>query len=133
MNTILWILSGLIIFTLGELICNSTLFPYLARYFAQKESAEGKNLPTDGQPENSRQLFGLSLSVAKGVLERGVLFVALIADISSILVVFGALKLGTRLDTSKNKISNDYFLFGNLSSILVVLIYRSLFNFIQAI
>jgi hypothetical protein len=39
-----------------------------------------------------------------------------------ILVVFGALKIGTRLDKS-DAIKNDYFIIGNFSSILAALIY----------
>jgi hypothetical protein len=44
-------------------------------------------------------------------------------DLPYVLGFFGALKLGTRLDTDKNdRVSNDYFLIGNLMSILLVVI-----------
>lgn len=66
---------------------------------------------------NSRDQF---MSVLKGMLERVVLFVALVNDVPTIVVFFGAIKLGTRItDTSSQKISNDYFLIGNLTSMLI--------------
>ena len=63
----------------------------------------------------------------RGSFERLVLIVGLILEQSSVLSLFGALKIATRLDTDKsNKISNDYFLTGNLLSILLVLICSSI-------
>ena len=62
-------------------------------------------------------------SVFKGILERLVVFIGLMNDLPYVLGFFGALKLGTRLDTDKNdRVSNDYFLIGNLMSILLVVI-----------
>lgn len=62
-------------------------------------------------------------SVFKGVLERLVIFLGLMNDLPYVIGFFGALKLGTRLDTDKNdRVSNDYFLIGNLVSILLVVI-----------
>jgi hypothetical protein len=64
----------------------------------------------------------------KGSFERLVLVVGLLLGQSSILSFFGALKIATRLDADKsNKISNDYFLTGNLLSILLVLLCSSIF------
>ena len=60
-------------------------------------------------------------SVFKGILERITLFCGLAAGIQTIVVFFGALKIATRLDQDKTKISNDYFLIGNMSSILLVI------------
>ena len=63
------------------------------------------------------------VAVVKGVLERLVLYVGLLCGFPTVLIVFGALKVATRLhDESKTPISNDYFLLGNLSSILIVMI-----------
>jgi len=62
-------------------------------------------------------------SAVKGLLERLVLFIGLSMGYTSILVLFGALKIGTRISGSKDdNISNDYFLVGNLASVLLVLI-----------
>lgn len=59
----------------------------------------------------------------RGSFERLVLIVGLLFEQSSILSLFGALKIATRLDADKsNKISNDYFLTGNLLSVLLVLL-----------
>ncbi|MFH1320034.1 MAG: hypothetical protein ABII90_05185 [Bacteroidota bacterium] len=60
----------------------------------------------------------------KGHLERLILFVSLVNNIPQIFIVFGALKIGTRLKEEEgNKISNDYFLAGNFASILLAIIY----------
>ncbi|RQO36015.1 hypothetical protein DBR37_06650 [Herminiimonas sp. KBW02] len=58
----------------------------------------------------------------KGVLERLVIYVGLLSGYEIILVMFGALKLGTRLhDEGKNPVSNNYFLVGNLTSVLIAI------------
>lgn len=58
----------------------------------------------------------------KGILERLVLFLGLTGGYSTVLVMFGALKLGTRLhDESDKKVSNNYFLIGNLFSALIAI------------
>jgi hypothetical protein len=63
-------------------------------------------------------------SVAKGVLERAVLYIGLLHGFPQILIAFGALKIGTRLhEEKKMKISNNYFLIGNLISILLAMLY----------
>ena len=63
-------------------------------------------------------------SIAKGILERAVLFTGLLFGFPQILIAFAALKLGTRFSTEQqSKISNEYFLVGNLISILLALIY----------
>ncbi len=66
-------------------------------------------------------------AVGKGILERLTLFTGLVHDISSIVIAFGALKLGTRLhEEGKNPaISNTYFLVGNLLSILLAMLYAT--------
>ncbi|MFC4930046.1 hypothetical protein [Massilia sp. GCM10023247] len=58
----------------------------------------------------------------KGILERLVIFIGLASDYSTVLVMFGALKLGTRLSEEGNKnISNNYFLIGNFVSVLIAI------------
>lgn len=62
-------------------------------------------------------------SIFKGVIERLVLFTALIHNYPQMLIAFGAMKLGTRLHDEKDAaISNTYFLVGNLMSILLAMI-----------
>lgn len=61
----------------------------------------------------------------KGILERLVLFIGLINGFATVLVVFGALKLGTRLHDEKGPDhvpTNDYFLVGNFLSLLVAMV-----------
>ena len=63
-------------------------------------------------------------SIVKGILERAVLYIGLLCGFPQILIAFGALKIGTRLhEDKKRKISNDYFLVGNLISILLAMLY----------
>jgi hypothetical protein len=79
----------------------------------------------------TQKLFSLG-SIVRGVLERGILYVGLIMDYASIIMFFAALKLGTRLEQDKEKkISNDYFLVGNLISMGAVLLYIFMNQFIS--
>ncbi len=62
-------------------------------------------------------------AILKGILERLVLFTALIHGYPQMLIAFGAMKLGTRLHEEKgSEISNTYFLVGNLLSMLLAMI-----------
>lgn len=61
-------------------------------------------------------------SVLRGALERAFLFIILIVDLPQGLAFYGALKIATRLKDD-DKISNDYFLVGNLVSVLIVIGY----------
>lgn len=103
-----------LIFLLGELLVNTTFFPYLKSYFKDKNS-------TEDQPEQKFLLIEMSLF--KGLLERFVLYFALTIGVTNILIVFGALKIGTRFEKN-DKIKNDYFLIGNFSSILISIAYH---------
>ncbi len=72
-----------------------------------------------------------ALSIGKGMLERFAILLGLVALIPTIIIFFGALKLGTRLkEQQESKISNDYFLIGNVISIIIAigqfLIYQQL-------
>ncbi len=95
-----------IVFIIGEFIC-IFVFNYIK-----------KTLGTDKE----RSFAGLS--ILKGILERLVMFIGLLHDYPQILIVFGALKLGTRLYQDKNEdITNNYFLIGNFVSLLMAMIY----------
>jgi len=73
-----------------------------------------------GKPSEKRY------SSFKGTLERAVLLLGLTEDLPVTITFFAALKVATKLtnanDPSSLKISNDYFLIGNLTSVLLVLI-----------
>ena len=71
------------------------------------------------------KMFGRNLtlsSVLRGALERGFLFIILLVNLPQGMAFFGALKIATRLKDD-DKISNDYFLTGNLVSVLIVIGY----------
>ncbi len=61
--------------------------------------------------------------VLKGMLERLVLVVGLLSGYPHVITAFGALKIGTRIAEGENKVSNDYFLVGNLISILAAIVF----------
>jgi hypothetical protein len=99
------ILSYIGVFAVGELLA-LTVFMIIRRSIAGEAAFKKPDVET-----------------LKGVLERLVLFIGLIADLGTVLVMFGALKLGTRLHDEKDKkISNNYFLVGNLFSVLVAMV-----------
>jgi hypothetical protein len=68
--------------------------------------------------------LGPVVSVLKGILERAVLVVGLLGGFSQVLIAFGALKIGTRLRADQgSEVSNNYFLVGNLVSMLLAMLY----------
>ena len=76
--------------------------------------------------------IGSPSSIAKGIVERLVLYVGLLNGFATVLVLFGALKIATRLkDQSDDKVSNDYFLIGNLVSVLIVIIALAIRKFLE--
>lgn len=118
---IIHILIFLAIFVLGEILLNFTFFPYLKSYFNFKESDANK------ENETSKPFLGLPISIFKGGLERFIVYFFLTIDLSQILIVFGALKIGTRIDKNE-KIKNDYFLIGNFSSLFIAVMYYYFFT-----
>ena len=97
-----------VIFLCGELI-SLAVFALIKKYLG---------------PSNDRKSG--KLSTVKGTLERLTLFTGLIHGFPQIIIAFSALKLGTRLHEEKElHISNTYFLVGNLTSILISMIYAS--------
>lgn len=78
--------------------------------------------------EEERKAQNTKWSVLKGLLERGMLLLGFVASIPTIIVFFGAIKLGTRLkESNDSKISNDYFLIGNVTSATLVVLEYLLF------
>ena len=64
-------------------------------------------------------------SVLKGVLERVFISFTLLLGLPQALTVFAALKIATRIK-DENKVSNDFYLVGNLLSIIMALVYVKL-------
>ena len=101
------ILFATLAFVLGEALA-IPVFARLRGYYAQQL----RNRPRDNR-----------IAIAKGVLERVVLYLGLLLGYAVILAAFGAFKLGTRLkQDNDDHVSNDYFLVGNMMSLLIVLI-----------
>lgn len=61
--------------------------------------------------------------ILKGILERIFLIIGLLNGYPHVITAFAALKIGTRINDKEHKISNDYFLIGNLISLLAALIF----------
>ncbi len=66
-----------------------------------------------------------------GILERLFLYVGLMQGFGQSLILFGALKIGTRLKNEEDKISNDYFLVGNIISVLLVFSTIAIWNYLN--
>ena len=94
-----------IVFVCGEIV-GLILFPILTHYLG---------------PQNI-SAWDIK-AIMKGVIERLVLFTALLHDYPQMLIAFGAMKLGTRLHHEEgSEISNTYFLVGNLLSMFIAII-----------
>lgn len=57
-------------------------------------------------------------TIFKGILERTFVVIVLWLEVASALTLLGALKIATRIKDDDDKVSNDFFLAGNLISIL---------------
>ncbi|SFT52904.1 hypothetical protein SAMN04489724_1167 [Algoriphagus locisalis] len=64
-----------------------------------------------------------------GIIERIFIYLCLISGVYHGLTLFGALKIGTRIKADENKISNDYFLIGNMISVGLVLLTFQLYKY----
>lgn len=98
-------LSIVVVFVCGEIVA-IVVFPILERFLGPTKSAR-LNVP----------------AILKGILERLVLFTALVHGYPQMLIAFAAFKLGTRLHHEEGgDISNTYFLVGNLVSIFLAIV-----------
>jgi hypothetical protein len=103
------LLQVVLVFTAAELL-GLIIFAIVRRIFRNKNQPKTRNSST-------------AVTILKGMLERGFILVGLLFEFPQVLTLLGALKIGTRLDTDKSqRISNDYFLIGNLVSILLALL-----------
>ncbi|WP_051360068.1 hypothetical protein [Adhaeribacter aquaticus] len=88
-----------------------------------------KRFERDAQKSESTRKLDTSNAIIKGLLERFFIYLCLVNELPHALTVLGALKIGTRLDADKqHAISNDYFLIGNISSILLAITYYLVWN-----
>ncbi|MCE7057630.1 hypothetical protein LZF95_23310 [Algoriphagus sp. AGSA1] len=61
--------------------------------------------------------YGSLRPMWNGIIERIFIWLCLTSGIYHGLVLFGALKIGTRIKADEDKISNDYFLIGKIGLI----------------
>lgn len=103
------LLAALIVVLVGELVAHFAVFNWLNNKFG-----------VDSNRQNLAQM--------KGHLERILLFISFAAQVPQVVIAFAALKLGLwfqpeNMADNDKRISRDYFLLGNLISILLALIY----------
>jgi energy-converting hydrogenase Eha subunit B len=77
-----------------------------------------------GKPSRDRINFA---TILKGLLERTFVVLVLVLELPSALTVLGALKIATRIKDEESKVSNDFFLMGNLISIIFGIVYYLLY------
>jgi uncharacterized membrane protein len=100
----IWYASGYVV---GEIIA-LIVFPFIRKFVAKEKFLKGFDIET-----------------LKGTVERLLLFTGLLFGYAPVLILFGTVKLGTRLtiekerDKEEAKISNNYFLIGNFISALI--------------
>jgi len=109
--------SALCIFVVVEILSHLVAFPIIKKlFYPNPELAFTEKVPT----------LGISDAV-KGVFERLVLILALVKGLPQVLILFGAMKLGTRLTTgTESEAWNDYFLMGNLYSVALSIVYATI-------
>lgn len=66
--------------------------------------------------------FGSSRPMWNGIFECIFLYLCILTEVYHGFTLFGALKIGTRIKADENKVSNDYFLIGNMISVSLVLL-----------
>lgn len=71
---------------------------------------------------NHKDKIGIA-SVLKGMVERTFVVISCYFGLASALTLLGALKIATRIKDKEDKVSNDFFLMGNLVSVLFGIIY----------
>lgn len=108
---------AVMVFILGELLG-------LFVFFFIKKKYEWKRQNEVGEIENEEKSIKVfDIQTFKGILERTVIVIGLIHGFIHAITAFSALKLGTRLaEDQKSHISNDYFLIGNLTSLLLAMV-----------
>ncbi len=94
------------VFVAGELIANLCFFVLIKLMSRGKMSFSG---------------------AVRGTFERLFLLFAMVNDIFHALTLFGALKIATHIKDD-DKVSNDYFLIGNLISVSAAIGYYLVFN-----
>lgn len=99
-----YLISKLIIYLLVELAANLLLFYPMKKIYGSKQQKHEKAIPW-----------------LKGVLERICLNIGMQLGYPQILIAFGALKIGTKINNEN--LNSEYYLLGNLTSILTCFVF----------
>ncbi len=67
-------------------------------------------------------------SILKGLIERAFVVLVLYFNLTSALTLLGALKIATRIRDAEDKVSNDFFVLGNLISVIFGILYFVIIN-----
>lgn len=116
------VIGFIAIFAIGE------IFAFLTFEFLRRRFDVFKNEANLFSTDEDRPGRSSSTEILKGVLERLVVTFGLFIDLAGILTVFAALKLANRLthEGDHSDRSKNYFLIGNLLTILFCLVYYKL-------
>jgi len=109
--------SAICIFLAAEALSHLIFFPIIKKLFYPNPLiTKAEQIPTIDFRD-----------AIKGIIERLVLVLALVKGLPQVLILFGAMKLGTRLTTGTESESwNDYFLIGNLYSVSLAIVYATI-------
>ena len=106
-------LIAIIVFIAGEIL-GLLVFFFIKKKYEWKRQNEVSEI---------KKVRVFDIQTFKGTLERLVIVTGLICGFIHVITAFSALKLGTRLiGEQESHISNDYFLIGNLTSLLLAMI-----------
>lgn len=95
----------------GELAANVLLFPWIRRFAGA----------ATGQADNA--WFCGWRNFWKGELERFMLVLGLWVGVPHVFIMLGTLKIGSHIKDDTSQVPNDYFIIGNLVSVLLCLGY----------
>lgn len=111
-------------FAIAELIAYIIFSGLNAKFFADPKNTENKDV--DHYFTGKRfwqELLSLNIENVKGFVERGLLVLGIYKGLPHVIIFFGALKIGSRLDsTNKCKATNNYFILGNLISVIIAIL-----------
>lgn len=111
-------------FILAEIIAylvfsflNSVFFPENKN----EKPVEGKNYFS--KSHFKKEFFKVNMDNIKGFFERALLVLGMAYGFPHVIILFGALKIGTRLDNSKSCLATtNYFVLGNILSVILAIL-----------
>ena len=110
-------------FLIAEIIAYFLFSGLNARFFpGDRPSSDGELDHYFSIKRLKEEIFSFNIENTKGILERALLVVGLYFGITHVIIFFGAIKIGSRLDSSNsNKATINYFIIGNIISVLIAI------------